>query len=112
MVLKTVEIRNFRSIAHLTITPSQLTTFVGKNSSGKSNIFRALQFFFKASAKSAIVEDICKFADDAGTWVECTFGDLTDHEKNELKMYMQHDQTIRVRRKLYVEGDTTLTQNK
>ena len=110
MILKTAEIRNFRSIAHLTITPRHLTTFVGKNSCGKSNILRALQFFFKASAKSAIVEDLCKFADDGGTWVECTFGNLTDREKEELGKYVRHDQTIRVRRTLYLDGDRCVTK--
>lgn len=110
MILKTVEIRNFRSIAHLTIVPKQLTTFVGKNSCGKSNILRALKFFFKVSAKSAIVEDLCKFADDAGTWVECTFGDLADHEKDELSKYVLHDQTTRVRRTLYLEHDKCVTK--
>ncbi|MCH7840303.1 MAG: AAA family ATPase, partial [Planctomycetes bacterium] len=110
MILKTAEIRNFRSIAHLTIAPRQLTTFVGKNSCGKSNILRALQFFFKASPKSAIVEDLCKFADDAGTWVECTFGDLVDREKEELGKYVRHDETIRVRRTLYLDGDRCVTK--
>lgn len=110
MILNTAEIRNFRSIGHLKIAPRHLTTFVGKNSCGKSNILRALQFFFTASAKSAIVEDICKFADDAGTWVECTFGNLADPEKEELRKYVQHDQTIRVRRTLYLDGDRCVTK--
>jgi len=110
MILKTAEIRNFRSIAHLTIAPRHLTTFVGKNSCGKSNILRALLFFFTASAKSAIVEDLCKFADDAGTWVECTFGNLADPEKAELGKYVWHDQTIRVRRTLYLDGDRCVTK--
>jgi len=100
--LNKVEIRNFRSIQHLVLSPKEVTTLIGKNNCGKSNILRALQFFFTASAKSAVVEDVCKFADDTGTWVECTFDDLSDPEKDELGKYVRHDQTIRVRRKLGV----------
>lgn len=110
MFLKHVTIRNFRSISELAITPKQITTFIGKNSCGKSNVLRALQFFFTASAKSAIQEDFCDFADEAGTWVECTFGDLTPGERDQLARYVRHDGTIKVRRSLFLEGDRCLTR--
>ena len=110
MILRQIEIRNFRSISHLTISPRQITTFIGRNSCGKSNILRALQFFFTANPKSAIPEDVCKFADDAGTWVECTFSGLTVAEKDELGKYVRHDGTIRVRRTQFRDGDKSVTK--
>lgn len=41
-----VTIKNFRSIDSIHLDADQLTTFVGKNDSGKSNILRALNLFF------------------------------------------------------------------
>jgi putative ATP-dependent endonuclease of OLD family len=124
MKLIRLEIRNFRSIGHLVIEPrnntgqqegvdgrqEQITTFVGKNNSGKSNILRALQFFFTASARSAVAEDVCNFADDAGTWVECTFGDLSTSDRDELAKYVAHDGTFRARRTLHKDGDRCVTK--
>ena len=41
-----IEVTNFRSIRHMRLSSTQLTVFVGKNDSGKSNILRALNLFF------------------------------------------------------------------
>lgn len=44
--IRQIEIKNFRSIRSLTIETNDLTTLVGDNDSGKSNILRALNLFF------------------------------------------------------------------
>ncbi|OEE65880.1 hypothetical protein A1OO_08710 [Enterovibrio norvegicus FF-33] len=44
--IKRVEIKNFRSIRTLSISPNQLAVLVGRNDSGKSNVLRALNLFF------------------------------------------------------------------
>jgi len=44
--IRSVTIRNFRSIRSLEIDATDLTTIVGDNDSGKSNILRALNLFF------------------------------------------------------------------
>ena len=41
-----IDIRNFRSVRSLSISPGRLAILVGKNDSGKSNILRALNLFF------------------------------------------------------------------
>ena len=41
-----VDIRNFRSVRNLTLSPAKLAVLVGKNDAGKSNILRALNLFF------------------------------------------------------------------
>ena len=41
-----IEIRNFRSVRNLSLSPGKLAVLVGKNDSGKSNILRALNLFF------------------------------------------------------------------
>ena len=48
-----IEIRNFRSIRNLTISPCELAVLVGKNDSGKSNVLRALNLFFTRSLDPA-----------------------------------------------------------
>lgn len=100
MKLSHVKINHFRSIDSLSMDVAQITTLIGKNSSGKSNILRAIQFFFTASGRSANPDDICRLVDDPQTWVECTFCGLTPEELDDLRMYVLPDDTIRIRREL------------
>lgn len=52
-IIKTVEIRKFRSIKSLTndLHPTDLNIFVGRNDQGKSNILRALNLFFNGETE-------------------------------------------------------------
>jgi predicted ATPase len=45
--IKKITIKNFRSIANLSLDCSEITCFVGNNDAGKSNVLRALNLFFK-----------------------------------------------------------------
>lgn len=44
--IRHIEIKNFRSIRSLSLDANDLTTLVGDNDSGKSNVLRALNLFF------------------------------------------------------------------
>ena len=46
MVIKEIQIKNFRSIRNMTISAKRLNVIVGLNDVGKSNILRALNLFF------------------------------------------------------------------
>lgn len=46
MVVREIQIKNFRSIRNLTISAKRLNVIVGLNDVGKSNILRALNLFF------------------------------------------------------------------
>ena len=46
MIIKSIRIKNFRSIVDETIDLSDMNFFVGKNDSGKSNVLKALNLFF------------------------------------------------------------------
>ncbi len=48
-----VDIRNFRSVRNLSLSPGKLAVLVGKNDSGKSNILRALNLFFNGRTMPA-----------------------------------------------------------
>jgi len=45
-MIRIVSIKNFRSIHQVNFSTEYLTTFVGKNDAGKSNLLRALNLFF------------------------------------------------------------------
>ena len=49
--IRRIQIKNFRSFKSLDIDIDDLTTFVGDNDSGKSNILRALNIFFNDSVE-------------------------------------------------------------
>jgi energy-coupling factor transporter ATP-binding protein EcfA2 len=53
-MIRQITITNFRSIRKETISTEEITTFVGKNDAGKSNLLRALNLFFnnKTDAES------------------------------------------------------------
>ncbi|MBE3093539.1 MAG: AAA family ATPase [Actinobacteria bacterium] len=46
MKIEKIEIKNYRSLSDVTICPKDILTLVGRNNSGKSNIIKALDFFF------------------------------------------------------------------
>ncbi len=46
MIIKSIRIKNFRSMVDETISLSDMNFFVGKNDSGKSNVLKALNLFF------------------------------------------------------------------
>jgi predicted ATP-dependent endonuclease of OLD family len=51
MQIARLVIDNFRSIEHLEVSFSELTSLVGSNNAGKSTILKALDFFFEGSPK-------------------------------------------------------------
>lgn len=46
IIIRSIHIKNFRSIVDATINLSDFNIFVGKNDSGKSNVLKALNLFF------------------------------------------------------------------
>ena len=46
LMITGIEIRNFRSIGRMRLNCEDITTFIGENDAGKSNILRALNLFF------------------------------------------------------------------
>jgi hypothetical protein len=110
MRISNIKIRNFRSIREVEFCPRSISTFIGKNSNGKSNILKAIEFFFRASASKASADDVCQFSDDAGTWVECTFTNLTAIEREKLGKYALMDGTARFRRTLIRDNQSAKTE--
>lgn len=67
-MIRQITIKNFRSIIKQNVSVEEITTFVGRNDAGKSNILRALNLFFKGrtdyNKDYDFVSDYCVFAPD------------------------------------------------
>lgn len=86
MRIKNIKIVNYRSIKDLSLDCNPLTVFLGPNNHGKSNILYALNFALTGSAKLS-EDDFCAYSNTDEAFVELTFCDLTEQEKNTFRRY-------------------------
>ena len=113
MKISNLEIRNYRSIDHISISCDSLLTLLGPNNHGKSNILSALEFALSTSAKP-VEQDFFAFREtnDNELWVEMTFRDLTEQETNTFKRYVLSDSCICIRKTARIsEGSVALAYN-
>jgi len=107
MRIKRLRIHNYRSIRELQIECLHFVRLLGPNNHGKSNILAALEYFFSTSAKPENQDFfVGRNEDDNELWVEITFNELTDQEKNTFKKYILADGTICIRKTARIQGDT------
>lgn len=86
MIIKSVQVRNFRSILDETLHCEPLTVLIGPNGSGKSCFLRALQLFYDTDAPYTD-EDFYSAHTDKPIEIAVTFGDLTPDER---KLFASH----------------------
>lgn len=81
MILKSLHVKNFRSILDEKIDCDDLTVLVGRNGTGKSSFLGALELFYNQSA-TVSTEDF--YAEETGNEIEIavTFTDLGSEEKS------------------------------
>jgi len=91
-IIKTIEIRKFRSIKSLTseLHPTDLNIFVGRNDQGKSNILRALNLFFNNETEIGqpfrFEDDYCYHANTGtGTRIEVRIDLIIEPPRNRFK---------------------------
>ena len=85
MRIAKLEIKNYRSIKHLSINCGDLVTLLGPNNHGKSNLLTALEFGLTTSAKPVELDFFAgRDDDDNELWIEMTFDGLTriSHQEN------------------------------
>ncbi len=79
MKLKGVVLKNFRSYRDETrIEIGDLSVFIGKNDTGKSNILEALDIFFGSRTIKIETLDACVFGESSDVRIGCIFADLPD----------------------------------
>jgi DNA repair exonuclease SbcCD ATPase subunit len=100
MKIKSVRIRNFRSIKDQTVELEGYTCFVGANGSGKSNVLHALNVFFGESeipgldTRSLGEEDFHNKNTAEPVEITITFSDLSPEAKQDLAHYVRHGQLV------------------
>jgi predicted ATP-dependent endonuclease of OLD family len=97
MIIKAVEVKNFRSIREARLDCADLTAIVGRNGAGKSSFLHAIDTFYNIAAPIT-EEDF--FDRDMGSSIEIrvTYGDLRDDEKEEFQPYIKDDRLIVTKR--------------
>jgi CRISPR-associated exonuclease Cas4 len=99
MRIKHLKIHNFRSIRDLSFECMPFMALLGPNNHGKSNILSALEFGLSTSVKP-VEQDFFfhRSPEDNEMWIEITFHELTDQEKNTFKRYVLSDDTLCIRK--------------
>ena len=87
MRIRSLRVRNFRSILDETLHCEALTTLVGPNGSGKSTFIRALDLFYAPSPQLSL-DDFYNRNGNGDIEIEVTFCDLTPEEKERFKSRM------------------------
>jgi len=97
MIIKSVEVKNFRSIRETCLDCDNLTAIIGRNGAGKSSFLDAIDTFYDISAPIT-EEDF--FNRDIGSTIEIrvTYSNLRDDEKEEFQPYIKDDRLIITKR--------------
>jgi len=91
MRLRTVNVKNYRCLADVSVDLGDMTALLGANSAGKSSLLHALAFFFEG--RELEVADV--FAGSGETIsVECIFDNLSDADRLALGPYAAGDQVV------------------
>lgn len=88
MKIKTVTIKNFRTLRDVTIPFDSVTTLIGPNGAGKSTVLRALDWFFNGKPGSLTEKDSCFGVNGEDIEVQVTFGELSARDREELGKYV------------------------
>lgn len=105
MVLSHAHIRGYRCFDEVELDIDDLTILLGSNSTGKSSLLKALQFFFEAETLTP--EDVFAASTEQRVSVQCTFTQLNDVDRETFGQYAAGDRMVLTRS--WEDGTTTLT---
>ncbi len=104
MRLCKLTISNYRSIKKLSLDCGALVSLLGPNNHGKSNVLSALEFGLSTSAKPTEADFFAHREPEINElWVEMTFCELADQEKNTFKRYVLADGTVCIRKSARIQ---------
>lgn len=110
MRLHNLTINNYRSIRKVSLDCSPQVTLLGPNNHGKSNVLSALEFGLSTSAKPTEADFFAhRGQDDNDLWIEMTFSELTEQEKNTFKRYLLSDGTVCIRKTARLQNNSVDT---
>lgn len=102
MIIKSVQVRNFRCIRDETLECEDLTVLVGPNGSGKSTFLRAIELFYALQTR-VTEEDFYNKNTDQPIVISIMFGDLTQQELDLYKPYVEGN-TLTVEKEIASPG--------
>ena len=102
MIIKAIDVKNFRSICDGRMEFDNLTTILGRNGAGKSSFLHAIDIFYDLTA--TITEEDFYNRTDSPIEIRVTYGDLRDDEKEEFGTYIRDDTLIVTKRITNVNG--------
>ncbi len=91
MIIKSMNVNNFRSILDETLHFDKLTALVGANGSGKSSFLHVLELF-QVKQPKITSDDFYNKNTDNGIIFSITFTDLSDDAKTQFSKYVQNDE--------------------
>ena len=97
MIIKSIEVKNFRSIREARLDCDNLTAIVGRNGAGKSSFLYAIDAFYDIAAQIT-EEDFFDRDMDSPIEIRVTYGDLRDDEKEEFQPYIRDNRLIVTKR--------------
>lgn len=100
MKIKTLEIKNWRSIKELKVMTQDLMIIIGQNNHGKSNLLSAILFFYGEIKH----QDLDFFQGAEELFVDIEFSELDDQDKKTFEKYVTQQETIKVRKVAYLGG--------
>ena len=90
MIIKSMRIKNFRSIVDQTLCIDNLTALIGPNGSGKSTFLYALNSFFNVNSSSHF--DFYNNDTKNDIEISLTFSNIADETKKIFKKYVQNNE--------------------
>ncbi|MGB3477567.1 MAG: AAA family ATPase, partial [bacterium] len=103
MIIKRVEVKNFRSIQNAKLDCDKLTDIIGRNGVGKSSFLHAINTYYDIAA-SISDEDFFDRDTNVPIEIRVTYGFLRDDEKVEFKTYVRNDELIVTKRIVFQKG--------
>jgi predicted ATP-dependent endonuclease of OLD family len=103
MLIKKLEVKNFRSIQKGCLGCDNVTALLGRNGSGKSSFLYALETFYNVAAPVSI-EDFFNHDTDSPIEIRLTYGDLRSDEQQTFRSYISDNLLIVTKRISYENG--------
>jgi putative ATP-dependent endonuclease of the OLD family len=108
MIIKSMNVRNFRSILDETLDFDNLTALVGANGSGKSSFLHSLELF-QAKQPKISPDDFHNKNTENEIIFSITFTNLSDDAKTQFSKYVQNDELTVERVFTFTEGKISNT---
>jgi len=105
-----IEIKNFKSLKNVTIVPNNILALVGQNNSGKSNVLKALEFFFKASTNLINEDSFYNHDFEEHISIFITFHHLSEWEIEKFEPFINNNKLI-VGRRVNLEDNSYKINN-